>query len=272
MPASPEPLKAIIAAGSGYGKTGALWSLAAAGFNLKIFDSDRGTNILRSALRDNPAALSRVQVESFTNRLRGNKAGFLVGKGSPDAWPRALGALDKFPQGGSIYDWGPDTVVVIDSLSMFGRQALLYAMHVDSKSGRQPEIQHYGYAMSQLEGMMALLYGDDVQCHVLILTHVSIERTKEGEFIGAFPMSLGKANNDVIPRYVNNVLTIKLSGLGPKAKRYLSTRPTSNQMATKIEELASKEEYLLTDGVIPKPGLAEFFHDCGWPAINGASK
>lgn len=267
-----EPIKALIAASSGYGKTGMLWSLVQAGFKLRIYDADRGTKIIRSACRASNCEAQYdklVEIETFTNKLRAS-GGYPVPKGKPTAWSDALAAMDKWPgpSGGSVYDWGPDTVVVIDSLTMFGRHALLLAQHMENKTGKQPEIQHYGTAMTQIEGMMALLYGEDVNCHVLVLTHVSVERTKEGEFIGAFPSSLGKGLNDVIPRYFNDILSVKMSGMGPSAKRYLSTRPTSNQIATKVAELSTKPEYLLTNGVDPKPGLAEFFADCGWSKPN----
>lgn len=259
-------LKIMLAASSGAGKTGALWSLAAAGFNLKIFDADNGTPILSSVLEDNPKARDRIEVNQFINKTRHNGKGFPVPIGAPKAWPDALAAINKWPDGGGIYDWGSDTIVVFDSLTMFGRAALLNAQHIENKTGAKPEIQHYGTAMAQIEGLISTLYSDEVKCHILMMTHIYNERDKQGEFLGAFPASLGKGLNEVIPRYFNNILTIRQSGAGPKAKRYLSTKTTSNMVATKVENLKLKDEYLLAEGIVPKPGMAEFFADCGWEA------
>lgn len=265
---SAAPIKAIIAADSGAGKTGALWSLAAAGFKLKIFDADKGTPILASILKDKPEALANIEVNSFTNFMeRDPITGYMKPKGAPKAWPNLMDALNKWPddpEKKGITSWGWDTVAVFDSLTMFGRHALIYAQHLEGKSRWKPELQHYGTAMAQIEALFATLYGDDVKCHVLFLTHVKVERDEEERFLGAYPSSLGKALNGVIPRYVNDILTVKISGSGPTAKRFLSTKPTANQMATKTRELSVRDEYLLAEGRTPKPGLAEYFADCGW--------
>lgn len=268
-----SPIKAIIAASSGLGKTGALWSLAAAGFNLRIYDADRGYPILFSILKDNPDALDRVEVAHFSNKLKGGTKGYSQPTGTPTAWPDFLKALNRWPDGPAAPEpatgpltWGPDTVMVVDSLTIMGKHALMYSQQLGNTLGSKPEWTDYGTAQAQLESMFALLYGEEVACHVLFLTHVKNAHDKDGNFIGAFPSSVGQALNEVIPRYVNNILSIKMTGIGPKAKRYLSTKPVSNQIATKTEDLDVRDEYQLTDGTTPKPGLAEFFADCGWPS------
>lgn len=263
-----DPVKAIIAAESGTGKTGALWSLAAAGFKLRIYDADRGTNILASALKDNPAALDRVEVQTFADELiKDSISGYVKPKGGKGkAWPGLMDALNKWPddpEGKGAGDWGPDTVVVIDSLTLFSKAALRFAMGIEGfgkGTPWKPALHHYGTAMPQIEGLFALLY--DVDCHVLWLTHVKNESDDEGNFTGAYPSSIGQALNAVIPRYVNNILTIKVQG----QKRILSTKPTTNRIITKTAELTVKDEYLLAEGRTSHKGLAEFFADCGWSA------
>lgn len=253
------PIKALILGDSGVGKTGSLWSLAAAGFKLKIFDADRGTGTLAAALENDPKALANIEVNFFTNKLKGNAQGYPIPLGAPKAWPDFLAAFNKWPDGGSIYDWGEDTIVVIDSATILGRHALLHAQHLENKTGKQPEIQHYGTAMAQFEGLMALLYSDDVKCHVLVLTHISYQETELGATFG-MPGALGAKLGPIIPRYFNTMVVVKSSG----KKRVLSTKPTS-MVATKVEQFNSvKAEYLLVDDGVGKPGLAEFFADCGW--------
>ena len=54
--------KMLLLGDSGAGKTGALASLAQAGYNLRILDLDSGVDVLRNLLGDNAAA----NVESVT--------------------------------------------------------------------------------------------------------------------------------------------------------------------------------------------------------------
>lgn len=264
---SSAPIKAIIAAQSGLGKTGLLWSLAKVGFKLKIYDCDRGSQLLASLLKDDPAALARVEVNVFTDKLRGSNTGFA----KPDdkeklAWVRLSDALNKWPDDPETgpHTWGTDTVMVIDSLTIMGRHALQYAQKMNQRSGKKPEWTDYGDAQAAIQALFALLYSDYVNCHVLYLTHVAKTHDKEGNFVGAYPSSIGQALNEVIPRYVNNILTMRMSGMGSGAKRYLCTQPTANQIVTKTEELSVAKEYLAAEGTTPKPALAEFFADCGW--------
>ncbi len=265
---SSAPIKAIIAAQSGLGKTGSLYSLAKAGFKLKIFDCDRGSQILASLLKDDKIAMSNVEVNVFTDKLRGSNTGFV----KPDdkeklAWVRLSDALNKWPDHPeeSVQTWGPDTVAVFDSVTLMGRMSLLHAMKLSGNSGKKPAWTDYGDAQAALQSLFALLYSDYVNCHVLYLTHVAKAHDKEGNFIGAYPSSIGQALNEVIPRYVNNILTMRSSGMGANAKRYLCTQPTSNQIITKTEELSVAKEYLAAEGTKPAPALAQFFADCGWP-------
>ena len=272
MPALTEiisPIKGLLLAPSGAGKTGALWSLAAAGFKLRIYDADRGTGVLASALKDNPEALARIEVNTFTNALKGSASGFILPDGAPKAWPNFLLALNKWPdtpeEGPQV--WGLDTVMVIDSLSILARHALLYAQHLEGKTGKQPEIQHYGTAMAQLQAVMETLYSDYVKCHVLVLTHITYVSDDLGVSSG-MPMALGEKLPPILPRYFNTMLTIKS---GAKSRK-LVTKPT-NMVQTKVEQFASvKDEYILVEGSVPRPGLAEFFVDCGWPGPKGTPK
>lgn len=269
-----DPIKAIIAADSGFGKSGAIWSLAAAGFKIRWYDFDRGTRICRSALKMAGVDASKIdiEVETFTDKLKGASA---TGFSKPDdkeklAWSRYLDALNKWPKDPTQgpLTWGTDVVMVVDSLTFAGKAAMQWAQRANNRSGKKPEWTDYGDAQAQIDANMQMLYSDYVNCHIVYLTHVKVETDDEGNFTGAFPSTVGKALNNVIPRYVNNILTIKMQGLGATTKRILSTIPTSNRIATKTEELAVAKEYVLAEGTTPKPGLAEFFADLGWAGPN----
>lgn len=255
------PIKMLLLGDSGVGKTGSLWSLAEAGFKVKLYDADNGFGVLNAACAGHPKAAANIEVNSFTNQLKFNDKGFPIPLTTPKAWPNFLQALNRWPdtpmEGPST--WGPDTVVVIDSLTKLGRHALLNAMHIEAKTGRQPEVQHYGTAMAQLEGMISMLYSDHIKCHVIIMTHVSYEKNEIGAMFG-LPMSLGEKLAPVIPTYFNTMLVVSVKG----KKRILSTKPAA-MVQTKVEAFSSvKDEYLLAEDGKGLPGMAEFFADCGW--------
>lgn len=249
-------------ADSGMGKTGMLWSLAAAGFKLKIYDADNNVGVLAKALADHPQALANVEVNPFVDHFKMGANGFATG--TPKAWTNFLKALDKWPDGGGANEWGPDTVIVIDTLTSLGKAALHQAQAIEAKFGRLPEIQHYHTAGIQLEGLLGNLRSDHIECHVLVLTHVKYIKNDLGAMFG-LPMSVGEALSEKVPMYFNTMVTLATKG----KKTVLSTRPTA-MVRTKVEAFnAVKDEYVLIDEGKGKPGLAELFADCGWPGPGG---
>lgn len=259
-----SPVKALVLADSGLGKTGMLWSLAAAGFKLRIYDADANAGVLAAALRGNDAALARVEVNTFKDNLRINDAGFATG--TPKAWPDFLKALNKWPDNPAegIQDWGPDTVAVIDTLTSLGRAALQQAMKLENKMGKVPEIQHYHTAGFQLKDTLGNIVSDHIKCHVLVLTHIKYINNDLGAMFG-LPKSIGEKLSEDIPIYFNTMLALKRTN----KKTVLTTKPTA-MVQTKVEAFDQvKAEYDLIDDGKGKPGLAEFFRDCGWEGPNG---
>jgi len=239
------------------GKTGALWSLAAAGFNLKIYDADNNSGVLVDALKGDLEALARVEVLNLRDKLELNAKGFA--SGTPHAWTNFLKALNNWPDGGSPQEWGTDTVLVVDTLTSLGKAALFQAQHLESKMGKLPEIQHYHTAGIQINAMLGNLVSDFVTCHVLVLTHVRYVDNELGAMFG-LPKAIGEKLSEDVPVYFNTMLTIKQTG----KRTLLVTRPTA-MVRTKVEAFNSvKPEYVLVDDGKGAPGLAEFFSDCGW--------
>lgn len=256
--ASRKPIKGLVLADSGLGKTGMLWSLATAGFQLKLYDADANHGVLASALKDHPEAMANVQVNEFRDKLKLNDKGFA--DGVPKAWTGFLKALDKWPDGGGMNEWGPDVVAVFDTMTSLGKAALSQAQYIENKMGRLPEIQHYHTAMVQIEALLGNIISDHVKCHVLILTHINYTSNELGAMFG-LPMAIGDKLSPKIPIYFNTMVALKRTG----KKTILTTQPTA-MVQTKVENFnqVQKEYELIADGV-GKPGLAEFFADCGWP-------
>lgn len=266
MPAlssTPGPIKALILADSGLGKTGSLWSLVRAGFKLRIYDADANSGVLAAALRAGGVTPEPGQVEAvpFKDNLKINAQGFASGK--PKAWVDFLKALGSWPDNPKegLDDWGTDTVVVIDTLTSLGRAALQHAMSIDSKFGKVPEIQHYHAAGFQIKDTLSNIISPDTGCHVLVMTHINYRENQLGAMFG-LPKAVGDKLSEDIPIFFNTMLALRRAGT---KKVTLSTKPTA-MVQTKMENFdRCKDEYLLIDDKgVGQPGLAEFFADCGW--------
>ena len=79
-------------------------------------------------------------------------------------------------------------------------------------------------AQELLEGLLQLLYDDNVKCNVVVNAHVVYIGEDNGPQKG-YPASLGKALSPKIGRYFNSCLLVQSSGVGASSKRLIHTQP-----------------------------------------------
>lgn len=265
------PAKIIVIGDSGTGKTGALASLVDMGYELFILDFDNGTDILGQLIKD-PKKRERVHVETLTDT--GKISGFglqqKIAKMNPQAFPKALGLLNKWVDSETKVDYGPvsswttERILVVDSLSFFGMAALDYVLARNGRATEQPWQSDWGEAMRMLEQALQIIYSSEVKCNVVMNSHVEYV-TVEGQTRG-LPMGLGQKLPPKIGRYFNFMLMTKSRGVGDNVKRLIMTKPEANiELKCPIIEL--KRELPLetgladvfkawTKGVIPTPKAA----------------
>lgn len=228
---SDKPIKLLAIGRSGSGKTGALSSLADAGYRLIIADFDNGLDALVNFAK--PASLKNVHYQTFTDSIKGS-GGMIVPKGACTAFPGFLRNLDKWrvkdPDGegytedlGSIYDWGPNDIFVIDSFTHLGNAAMRLAVSLGGRSGKQPQIQDWGEAMRQSEEVLAMLYDDSIKCNVIVNTHITYVDEVEG--ISGYPSALGNKLPPKVGSYFNTTLLFRSKGSGANARREITTTP-----------------------------------------------
>lgn len=257
-----DPIKAIVLGDSGSGKTGALASLARAGYKLRILDFDNGTAILASLLKNDDVD---VDVVKCLDKMK-TQGQIIVPASMPTAMSKGLRHLDNWKgkdDNGNEYDlgrpseWGTDTILVLDSLSFFGAAALRYILTLHGRQGQQPWQSDWGEAMRILEDMLSLLYSDAIKCHVIVNTHVTfidLAATQGGEPITkALPSSLGKALPPKIGRYFNHALYVRTKGAGAAAKKIIRTKSEG------IIELKSTAFDVAPAELPLETGLAEYF-------------
>jgi hypothetical protein len=255
--------KLLLIGDSGSGKTGALAALANAGYNLRIQDYDAGCDVLRHFVKKQ--FHKNVEIVTLVDRIKGHK-GRAKPKGIPEAAERGLDLLDKWKYKdpvtsktidfGSIYDWGPKEVIVIDSLTMMGEAAFRRHLAVNGRTNENKRQSDWGAAQDIQEGMLQILWSDYVKCNVICTAHIKFipeDDEVEGSPTHGYPSALGKALPPKVPRYFNSMLKVTTRGSGKSVKRFIRT---TSEGATQLKNPAPT---IVPAELDLEDGLAKFF-------------
>lgn len=237
---SAEVTKMLLIGDSGTGKTGALYSLAEAGFNLRILDLDNGADVLLNLARNgSPAVADRIIFETVTEKMK-TLNGRPIVDGVPKQLASALNLLDhwkmpetKTPDGATIegYDlgkvstWTPQDILVVDSLTLLSVAAMRYVLSMNGRLNQAPQQADWGQAMQLIEDLLALLYSTTIRCNVIVISHITYIGGDENTPGRGYPNTLGQKLPPKVGRYFNSIVQAKVKGSGPAAKRMLITQP-----------------------------------------------
>lgn len=263
---SASTTKLLLLGKSGSGKTGALASLAAAGYNLRILDFDNGADIVKNLLMDSSSPYpkdshTRVKIQTITDKIK-----FIGGKPRPEkatVWQRACAQIEnwrapladgKIEELGKLETWTSKEVLVIDSLSSLSNAAMQFILQLNARTGERPFQSDWGEAQDLVLGMLEALYADEVKCNVIMIAHIKFAEDESGVERG-LPNSLGKALPPVVARFFNNALLVKSTGSGASIKQKIITKTDGIIDLKNSNPLRVKPDYEL------KTGLAEFFAD-----------
>lgn len=256
--------KLLFVGDSGAGKTGALASLAGAGYNLRILDFDNGLDILRNLLTDPKSpypkdSADRVEYVTLTEKMK-NVGGKPI-PGKADVWQRAMQMLHHWKEtdkeGKVISDLGPLTswtdkeILVIDSLSGISQAAMNFILAINGRLGQQPYQSDWGLAQQLIEPLLQMLYSDSVVCNVIVNCHITYIGDENSQ--RAYPNTLGKALPPKVGRYFNSMLLAKSTGQGTALKRKILTNVTGVLDLKNTAPLRVPNEYPLDTG------LADYF-------------
>jgi hypothetical protein len=243
---SREFVKIMLIGHSGSGKTGALTSLAKAGYRLRILDLDAGLDALINHVEaECPNAAANIDFMSFRDSYKIGPAGPQV-SGAPKAFVNAVRSLDKWEDDSTPSDWGADTILVIDSLTNLGRAAFAWAKQMNPAS-KEPR-QWYMAAQSALEDVIATATGADFRTNLIITSHIDLRSMPDGTFQG-FATAIGQALGPKIPRYFNTMVALEAKGQGKNVKRVLRTVPTSTLTLKNPAPMKIEAEYPIETGL-----------------------
>lgn len=240
-----KPIKMLIMGDTGTAKTGALASLANAGYKLHILDYDNGLDILSTTVQ--PDKLCNVEYETLSEPRKAVNGVILPAGGLPKAFTKGLAKLTEWANKyTSLQD-----IIVIDSLTFMSDAALEHVQGGAGHLGKNPEIQEWGLAMNLIEDVLSILYSDDVKCNVIINSHIKYIQDEGTGIVKAQINTIGSKLPPKVGRYFNHMLLATMAG----TKRVLKTK------ATAMMGLKSPNPEKVKDQYPCETGLADYFKD-----------
>ena len=241
------------------GKTGSLTSLVKAGYKLRILDMDNLLDILKYLVqRECPNLIGNVEYRTLRDKRRATSQGMVI-DGSPTAFIDAVKMLAHWTyrdiDGSEIdlecpADWGPDCILVIDSLSRLCDASYDWC-EMRAPRGRSGDYDGravYGDAQDAVESMLAGLTSRTFKTNVIVIAHIQYMDLPEGGKKG-FPQGVGQKLSPKIPQYFPTVLHYS----NKAGKRIIKTT------STPLIDLANPAPHLIDAEYPMESGLASIF-------------
>lgn len=253
--------KCLVIGDSGAGKTGALASLVREGYKLRILDFDNNLDVLKAFIeRECPDKINNVEFRTLRDKRKATATGPEI-DGKPIAFSNALKMLDNWKYEdvdlGRPSDWGPDCILVLDSLSRFCDAAYDFRLPL-AVVGRSGEIDLravYGDAQDAVENTIANLTSSTFATNVIVIAHITYQETPDG--IKGFPQGVGQKLSPKIPQYFST----KIRFFNKAGKRMIKT--TSSPMI----DLANPRPFDMLPEYSIETGMAQIFEALRGPVV-----
>lgn len=267
------PARIMVLGYPGTAKTGSLASLINAGYKIRMLDFDGNIEPLLTYV--DPKFFPNVDVVHLADKLRQGER-YIEPDGIPTAFQRGLKLMDswKYKDGdvevdlGRSKDWGPDTVVVVDSLTSLGDAAFRRAMVLQNKTPGNITQQVWMLAMQEQNAFIEKLTNPDNRHHVIVLSHLKMispkdiakdddTMTKElkekaAELIPTrlYPSALGQNLPPIIGGHFPTIVLAE-SEFTPRGEaiRKLKTKPRP-ELDLKVPSPTVEKSYDVTDGML----------------------
>ena len=252
---SNEYTKLLCLGDSGSGKTGGLAPLVNAGYHLRILDMDNGLESLKQqVLRLCPEKIANVESRTLRDKRKASPSGPII-DGPPKAFIEAIRMLDRwrYVDGGNEIDlgvpaeWGPDVILIIDSLTFLSDAAYDWRepLTPKGKEGKYDQRAVYKDAQDAIESVLALVTSEAFRTNVIVTSHVKYVDNPDGTKKG-YPTAVGSALSPQIPRYFNTVALFQTKAGG---KRTLHTAATAMIDLKNPKPFAIEKEYPIETGM-----------------------
>jgi len=237
------------------GKTGSLVSLVKAGYKLRILDLDNLLDILKGMIeKECPDKIDNVEFRTIRDKYKAGAAGAII-DGQAKAWINAIKMCDNWKykdEDGTEVDlgkpatWGPDCILVIDSLSRLCDAAYDYHASISPPGNDGRAI--YGNAQDDVEKFIAMLTSTGMGTNIIVIAHVTYQVQPDGTTKG-FPQGVGQKLSPKIPQYFPSVVLYT----NKNGKR------TINTSSTPMMDLANPKPFAVAKEYPIETGLADIF-------------
>jgi hypothetical protein len=210
-------------------------------------------------LKTCPNRLGSVEYRSIRDRYKPTDGQGTIIDGKPKAWTESLKMLNRWrytDASGSEIDlgppaeWGPDCILVIDSLSRWCDAA--FAFHESiiprGRSGDFDGRAVYGNAQRDVEKQIAMLTSDTIRTNLIVICHGTYQERDDGK-IKIFPQGIGEKLSPKIPSYFPNYIRYTTDN----GKRTIQLK------SDRMIDLAVARPDTLGDTLEVETGLAQFF-------------
>jgi hypothetical protein len=220
------------------------------GYKLRILDFDNGLDPLKKQIqRADPAKLANVEFITLRDKVKASPAGPVL-DGGAKAFVASLKLLDNWSEFGKPAEFGPDVILVLDSMTFWANAAYDWA---DSMNPGAKDKRNIYYAAQQaIESSLGLLSSESFRTNVIVISHVRWVDRPDGTTKG-YPSAIGGALSPQIPAYFNSVALATSSGTGDKVKRTIQTAPTA------LIDLKNPAPFAMQASLPIETGLATFF-------------
>jgi AAA domain-containing protein len=184
------------------GKTTSLESLVNAGYHLRILDMDNLLDGLKDkVMRDCPEMAKNVEFRTLRDKYKTGPLGPAV-DGTAKAFIDAMKMLDNWKYDdvdlGTPKAWGPETILVVDSLTRLCDAAFAYHR---SLAGPKTDGRMIFFAAQQaVEMTLANLTSEHFETNVIVVCHGIYQDLPDGT-TKIFPSGLGQKLSPKIPSY-----------------------------------------------------------------------
>lgn len=249
-------IKLLLVGDAKSGKTGSLVSLIKAGYKLRILDLDNLLDVLKyMAQKECPDQVGNVEFRTLRDKRKAGPIGSVI-DGKPKAWVEAMKMLDKWKYTedeteidfGVPAEWGPDCVLVIDSLSRLCDAAFDFHMALVPTGKSFDPRSVYKNAQDDIENVLGMLTGPGFETNLIVIAHVAYLEQPDGTKKG-FPQGVGQALSPKIPQYFPSVVLYT----NRAGKRTLQTN------STPMMDLANPAPFAMAPAYPIETGLADFF-------------
>lgn len=252
--------KCLLCGDSGTAKTGSLTSLVAAGYKLRILDYDNGLDVLKQfVMKECPQNIGNIEYRTLRDKRKATDMGTIVE--GPTAFIQGIKMMDhwKYKYNGEVIDlgkpaeWGPESILVIDSLSMMSDAAYNFREPLvpRSRDGKFDVRAAYGDSQDAVENVLATLTSEDFRTNVIVIAHIRYMDNPDGTKKG-YPTSVGAALSPRIPTYFN---TVAQCVTNPGGKRVIQTT------ATAMIDLKNPKPFEISGTYPIASGLATIFKE-----------